>query len=188
MTDAAPGVTTLNGDGARVADPEAVDVALAAGGDGGAFERLYRRHVARVHSLARRMMGGEAAEDVTQDVFVRAWAKLGTFRGDAAFGTWLHRLAVNVILTRRSARGIERGRYELGDAIDAVPTAAPEPHAAVDFEEGISRLPDGARQVFVLHDVAGYKHDEIAAMLGIVAGTSKSPLHQAVYRSISTTP
>ena len=90
------------------ADSEAADCALAASGDAKAFERLYRAHVARIHSLVGRMMGDEAADEVTQDVFVRAWEKLGTFRGDATFGTWLYRLAINLILGRRAARGRER--------------------------------------------------------------------------------
>src|SRR5438128_6851787 len=96
--------------GGGTGDAETADVALAASGDGSAFERLYRAHVARVHSLARRMIGFDVADDVTQDVFVRAWTKLGTFRGEAAFGTWLHRLAINVILARRTSLGTERGR------------------------------------------------------------------------------
>src|SRR2546422_5452890 len=105
-----PGVATLRRDPDQAAtgaggggDAETADVALAASGDGRAFERLYRGHVARVHGLARRMIGPEAADDVTQDVFVRAWTKLATFRGEAAFGTWLHRLAINVILARRTS-------------------------------------------------------------------------------------
>src|ERR671937_191604 len=87
------------------------DVALAAGGDTAAFERVYRSHVARVHGLARRMAGPEAADELTQDVFVRAWQKLGTFRGDASFSTWLHRLAVNVIIERFRTLGAQRDRF-----------------------------------------------------------------------------
>ena len=156
------------------------DVALAASGDSRAFERLYRGHVARVHGLARRMIGPDAADDVTQDVFVRAWHKLGTFRGEAAFGTWLHRLAVNVILTQRTSLGTERSRFDGGDsALETASGRHRDPELSLDFEDAIERLPDGARQVFVLHDVAGYKHEEIAQMLGIVPGTSKSQLHHA---------
>jgi RNA polymerase sigma-70 factor (ECF subfamily) len=161
-------------------DGEAADAALAASGDGSAFERLYRTHVARIHSLVRRMVDSDQADDITQDVFVRAWQKLSTFRGEAAFGTWLHRLAVNVILARRQRIGTERGRYH--DAPDVLDGVAERPKAmelSMDFEEAISRLPDGARQVFLLHDVAGYKHEEIAGVLGIVTGTSKSQLHHA---------
>ncbi|MGH7530169.1 MAG: RNA polymerase sigma factor [Gemmatimonadales bacterium] len=161
---------------------ETADVALAASGDASAFERLYRAHVARVHSLVRRMLDADEADDLTQDVFLRAWRKLGTFRGESAFGTWLHRLAVNVVLARRKTVGIERGRYVADVEPDdhaAAATPAYRPELAVDFEEALARLPDGARQVFVLHDVEGYRHEDIARMLGIVAGTSKSQLHHA---------
>src|SRR5256714_15433597 len=101
-----PGVATLRRDHDQAArDAETADVALAASGDGRAFERLYRTHVPRIHSLARRMTGDEHADDLTQDVFVRAWTKLSTFRAEAAFGTWLHRLAVNVILAPKATVG-----------------------------------------------------------------------------------
>ncbi len=189
-----PGVATLHRDrdqaarrsgrggrGGRGGDAETADAALAAAGDGRAFERLYRAHVARIHSLVRRMMGPDQADDVTQDVFVRAWNKLATFRAEAAFGTWLHRLAVNVILARRTTLGTERGRYD--DSEDALEVVPSRPGAgvelSVDFEQAMGRLPDGARQVFVLHDIEGYRHEEIADMLGIVEGTSKSQLHHA---------
>ncbi len=176
-----PGVATLRRDPDQAArDAETADVALAASGDGRAFERLYRAHVARVSSIARRMISPDHADDVTQDVFVRAWSKLATFRGEAAFGTWLHRLAVNVILARRTSLGAERARYDAAeDALEVVPSRPPAAELSVDFEAAISRLPDGARQVFVLHDVEGYRHEEIADMLGIVPGTSKSQLHHA---------
>jgi len=162
------------------ADADVVDAALAASGDAHAYERLYRNHVARVHSLARRMISPEAADEVTQDVFVRAWEKLGTFRGEAAFGTWLHRLAINVILGRRAHLGLQRERYDdKEDAFDAVPTRPVTPELGIDFETAIARLPKGARQVFVLHDVEGFKHEEIADNLGISVGTSKAQLHRA---------
>src|SRR5262245_14775656 len=103
------------------ADAEIIDAELAASGDAHAFERLYRSHAARIHSLARRMINAELADDVTQDVFVRAWQKLSTFRGDAAFGTWLHRLAINVILGRRGNLGVERERFDESEgALDAL--------------------------------------------------------------------
>src|SRR6266480_4103520 len=177
-----PGVATLRRDPDQRAlgDAESADAALAASGDGRAFERLYRAHVARVHSLVRRMIGPDHADDIAQDVFVRAWTKLATFRGEAAFGTWLHRLAVNVILARRTTLGTERGRYDDSAGIlDDVAGRPAAPELSMDFEEAIGQLPDGARRVFVLHDIEGYRHDEIADMLGIVAGTSKSQLHHA---------
>ena len=158
----------------------AEDAALARNGDLRAFERLYRAHCARVHGLARRMMGGEDAAEITQDVFVRAWEKLGTFRGESAFGTWLHRLAINLILTRRAQRAVRRSR-ELDDpeALEAVPAKAKGSDLSMDFENAIERLPEGARQVFMLHDVEGYKHEEIGALLGVNPGTSKAQLHRA---------
>ncbi|MGH7538275.1 MAG: RNA polymerase sigma factor [Gemmatimonadales bacterium] len=161
-------------------DAETADVALAQSGDGRAFERLYRAHVNRVHSLVRRMMSGVDADDVTQDVFVRVWEKLHTFRGEAAFATWLYRLAVNVILARRKSAAIERGRlHDDAELVDTLPTRRETPGHSVDFEEAIGRLPEGAREVFLLHDVQGFRHEEIATMLGIVPGTSKSQLHHA---------
>jgi len=175
------GVATLRRDPDQaVGDAEAADAALAASGDARAFERQYRTHLARIHSLARRMIGPDAADDATQDVFIRAWTKLTTFRGEAAFGTWLHRLAVNVILARRTSLGAERGRYDDSEgALDGVSSRPHAPELSLDFEEAIGRLPDGAREVFVLHDIEGYRHEEIADLLGIVPGTSKSQLHHA---------
>ena len=156
------------------------DVALAAGGDQSAFERLYRSHVARIHSLARRMLGPQEADEVTQDVFVRTWQKLGTFRGDAAFSTWLHRLAVNVMIERRRSWAILRERMsDDPTALDRVLVPAGRPDLSVDFEAAIDELPAGAREIFVLHDVEGYKHREIADMLDITSGTSKRQLHRA---------
>ncbi|MGE0463157.1 MAG: RNA polymerase sigma factor [Vicinamibacterales bacterium] len=158
------------------------DVVLAANGDAAAFERVYHAHVPRVHGLARRMAGPEAADELTQDVFVRAWQKLSTFRGESAFGTWLHRLAVNVIVERFRTLGVARDRFlPDGEAVLDVAPAAPRsrPDLGMDLEAAIHRLPPGARTIFVLHDVEGYRHDEIAGMLGVSAGTSKSQLHRA---------
>jgi RNA polymerase sigma-70 factor (ECF subfamily) len=125
-------------------------------------------------------MMGEDNEDVTQEVLVRAWQKLGTFRGEATFGTWLHRLAVNVILNRRSTRGRWRKLFaeEPETGFDP-PSRQLSPAVGLDFEAAVARLSPGARQVFVLHDVEGYRHEEIAGMLGISPGTSKSQLHYA---------
>lgn len=156
------------------------DVERAAEGDARAFERLYRQYVPMVHSLARRMAGPQDADDLTQEVFVRVWEKLDTFRGDAAFGTWLHRVATNLILTRRKARTRDRDRFlEDEVALETAPVRPRTVGASVDLESALGELPDGARQVFVLYDVEGYKHAEIADMLGITAGTSKSQLHRA---------
>ena len=155
-------------------------MALAAAGDQSAFERLYRVHVARIHSLTRRMLGSDDAEEVTQDIFVRTWQKLGQFRGDSAFTTWLHRLAVNVVIERRRTYAIQRGRIaDDPDALDTVTVAPARADLTVDFEHAIERLPAGAREIFVLHDIEGYKHREIALMLDVATGTSKRQLHRA---------
>jgi len=165
--------------------PDAADdVARAAAGDRRAFERVYRLHVDRVFSICARMAGDRAlAEELTQDVFVRAWEKLSLFRGESAFGTWLHRLAVNVILNHRKSDGRQRARLGGGDeddGVDALPARlGPAPGDAMDLEAAVAGLPPGARRVFVLHDVEGYKHEEIAGMLGITAGGSKAQLHRA---------
>ena len=156
------------------------DVALAAAGDVSAFERVYRAHLPRVHSLVRRMTGGRDADEVTQDVFVRVWQKLGTFRGDAAFSTWLHRLAVNVVIERFRSETLRRQRLRDGDDIfDTIAAPTRSRDLSMDFETALAKLPNGAREVFVLHDVEGYKHHEIASLLDISAGTSKAQLHRA---------
>jgi len=181
MRTPAPGVPALTRDPAesRYAD-DAVEVTLAASGDAQAFERLYRRHVTRVHNLVRRMYGQDDSDELTQDVFVRAWEKLGTFRGESAFSTWLHRLAVNVILTRREERGRRQARFREDERVMAHATARrTTPEERIDLEGALERLPDGAREVFVLHDVEGFRHEEIGEMLGLAAGTSKSQLHRA---------
>jgi RNA polymerase sigma-70 factor (ECF subfamily) len=156
------------------------DVALAARGDTSAFERLYRAHVGRIHGLARRMLGSRDADEVTQDIFVRTWQKLGQFRGESAFSTWLHRLAVNVVIERRRSFAIQRERMsDDPSALDELTVMPPRAHITIDFERAIDQLPPGARQIFVLHDIEGYKHREIAVLLDIASGTSKRQLHRA---------
>lgn len=162
------------------------DVARAAAGDRSAFERVYREHVNRVFSLCARMVSDRArAEELTQDVFVRAWEKLHLFRGESSFGTWLHRLTVNVVLNARKVEGRQRSRYEENDddaGMDSLPGVVGMPLAPgdlLDLEEAITKLPPGARRVFVLHDVEGYKHEEIAEMLGVTSGATKAQLHRA---------
>jgi RNA polymerase sigma-70 factor (ECF subfamily) len=157
------------------------DVGLAAGGDRRAFERLYQTQVGRVHSICLRMVGDRAtAEELTQDVFVRAWEKLALFRGESALSTWLHRLAVNVVLNHRKSEGRRRVRHDDDPAAldDRAGHVAPA-GARMDLEKAIAKLPPGARRVFVLHDVEGFKHEEIAEMLGVTAGGSKAQLHRA---------
>ena len=163
---------------------EAGDVAAAAAGDRRAFERLYRAHSSRIFSLCVRMVGDRAAaEELTQDVFVRAWGKLSLYRGESAFGTWLHRLAVNLVLNARKTDGRDRKRFGTEpEEIDELPAARSVswvPGNAIDLENAVARLPAGAKKIFVLHDVEGYKHEEIAEMLGITAGGSKAQLHRA---------
>lgn len=161
-------------------DPDRFDAALAAQGDTPAFERLYRRHVPRIHSLARRMLNADVADEVAQDVFVRAWQKLGLFRGESAFSTWLHRLAINVILARRADLARQRGRFADDEiALEHVQARSVQHETRMDFDTALAKLPDGAREIFVLHDIEGYKHEEIATLLGVTAGTSKSQLHRA---------
>ena len=163
------------------------DVALAAGGDRRAFERIYRTNVDRVFSVCARMVGDRGqAEELTQDVFVRAWEKLTLYRGESAFSTWLHRLAVNVVLNARKSDGRSRKRFGSGgdedDAVDSLAHPAAGPFAVgdrMDIEAAIATLPPGAKRVFILHDVEGYKHEEIAEMLGVTTGGSKAQLHRA---------
>jgi RNA polymerase sigma-70 factor (ECF subfamily) len=159
---------------------ETSDVTLAARGDAQAFRRLYEENVDRVHALARRMAGYEHAAELTQDVFVRAWQKLHTFRGEARFSTWLHRLAVNLILSRRATFATERARF-LGDddILERIETRPSGREHSIDFEGAIARLPDGARTIFLLHDVEGFRHEEIASLLGVTTGTTKAQLHRA---------
>lgn len=160
---------------------ERVDVQRAAVGDHSAFERLYRDHVGRVYSLAVRMAGVEEADDLVQEVFIRAWSKLGTFRGDSRFGTWLHRLAVNHILRRRALwvrREQRRVPWE-GVLHRLVAPRKRVSSAALDLDRALERLPERARHVFVLYDVEGWSHDEVADALGVTVGTSKSQLHRA---------
>jgi len=164
---------------AAAAGRESTDATLAAAGDTRAFERLYRTHEARIFTLARRMAGNDDAPELTQEIFVRAWEKLNTFRGEAAFGTWLYRLGINLILTRRESRAIWRRRHEDESALETLPARPTSSEHRMDFENALERLPKGARQILVLHDVEGYKHDEIAGMLGVTAGTTKAQLFRA---------
>ena len=163
-------------------------ISRAAAGDRRAFEGIYREHVGRVYALCVRMAGDRgAAEELTQDVFVRAWEKLSLFRGESAFSTWLHRLAVNVVLHQRKTDGVRHSRFTSEEDPDVVVAAEGSgirqrsvgPGDRMDLEAAIAGLPPGARRVFVLHDVEGYKHEEIAGMLGITAGGSKAQLHRA---------
>jgi RNA polymerase sigma factor (sigma-70 family) len=168
---------------AQPSDPS--DAALAAAGDRRAFERLYRAHAGRVYALCARMTADRAlAEELTQDVFVRVWEKLASFRGDSSFGTWIHRVAVNVVLNRMQTEKRDRKRAATGsdeeeDVIASLPARPSAPAERMDLERAVAGLPPGARRVFVLHDVEGFRHEEIAEQLGITSGGSKAQLHRA---------
>ena len=179
-SDASERRDTGAGEAAAASPGLPADVRQATLGDALAFERLYRANVSRVYGLACRMAGSERADELTQDVFVRAWEKLATFRGEAAFSSWLHRLVVNVVYSQLRMDGV-RGEREVAGEIPLAGARSRGDRIEIrlDFEAALERLPTGARQVFVLHDVEGYKHREIAAMLEITAGTSKSQLHRA---------
>ena len=159
---------------------EAAWIRQAQRSDAQAFEALYRLHVDKVYGLCLRMTGNVSeAEDCAQEAFIQAWNKLDKFRGDSAFATWLHRIAVNSVLGR-----IRKSKREQ-DRIEAVAQTAPPPLSTGDtgelrdLSEAIDRLPEGARHVFLLHAVYGYSHEEAGNMLGIAAGTSKAQLHRA---------
>jgi len=165
-------------------DADAVRAAVerARAGDADAFEIVYRAHAGRVYSVCLRMTADAAqARELLQDVFVRAWEKLGTFRGESAFGSWLHRLAVNVVLGDRrvAARRAEDALEQDGGEQRALPARSAPAGLRMDLEQAIAALPPMARQVLVLHDVEGYEHKEIGTMLGIADGTSKAHLFRA---------
>jgi RNA polymerase sigma-70 factor (ECF subfamily) len=165
------------------------NVRLAADGDLTAFEELYRQHYRRVFSLCLRMTrNGARAEDLTQDVFVQVFRKLKTFRGEASFTTWLHRLTVNEVLMhfRKSAVRVEQTtEYGTAPAEIVLGTENPAQMSVIDrisLDEAIKQLPPGYRTVFILHDLVGYEHEEIRKILGCAVGTSKSQLHKARMR------
>jgi len=159
-----------------------VDEARA--GDQLAFEKLYRSHCDRIYGLCWRMCGGDRAlaEDMVQEAFVRAWNKLHLFKGESKFGTWLHRLAVNVVLSDRRIR-VKRLQREqtFGDDIERVHVGDRDVFAGLrtDLEAAIAGLPERARTVLVLYDIEGYRHKEIAEMTGMAVGSSKAQLHRA---------
>jgi RNA polymerase sigma-70 factor, ECF subfamily len=156
-------------------------------GDLDAFEELYRRHSARLFSLAVRMSRNRAdAEDLLQDIFLLAHRKLATFKGESSLGTWLHRLAVNLCLDRIRSRQAKQQQVTgpLEDQHDAIgaqrnSSLADRTLQRMDLERAISELPERYRAAFVLHDVEGFEHREVASMLGVAEGTSKSLVHKA---------
>jgi RNA polymerase sigma-70 factor (ECF subfamily) len=163
-------------------DDEATIVRRAQAGDMHAFESLYCAHVGRVYAICLRMLANvPRAEELTQKAFLVAWQKLADFRGESAFGSWLHRVAVNAVLADMRAEHRRRQRVFGTDDPAGLETAPPPPSPGLqlDLDQAIAALPTQARAVFVLHDVEGWQHDEIAAQLGVAVGTSKAQLHRA---------
>ncbi len=165
---------------------EGVLVARARDGDMAAFEALFNAHAGRIHAVCLRMAGDkQRAREFTHDAFVRAWERLASFRGEAAFATWLHRLAVNVVLEAIRSDRRREARVALAEDSDedlvsnAADFGAADVGTRVDLERAIALLPPGARHVFVLHDVEGYRHDEIATQMSIAPGTVRAHLHRA---------
>ncbi|MHB8447069.1 MAG: RNA polymerase sigma factor [Rudaea sp.] len=162
-------------------DADAALVRRAMGGDAAAFEQLYRHHAGRVHGTILRLVGRDRAraEELTQDAFVQAWRRLGSFRFESAFATWLHRLGVNIALMdlriRRDEDAMDDEELQAVAGFD-VPFCAAE---RGDLERAVAALPTRARAVLVLHDVEGFKHEEISAQLGMAVGSSKAQLHRA---------
>ena len=173
-------ITSMVSRTVRTMSDEAALVARARGGDTRAFEVLYREHVDRVYGLCLRMTGnvGEA-EDCAQEAFIQAWNKLDRFRGDAAFGTWMHRIAVNAVLGRIRKSKREQDRIKVVAEMSSSPASIGDSGELRDLSDAIDALPEGARHVFVLNAVYGYSHEESSDMLGIAVGTSKAQLHRA---------
>ena len=166
---------------------ESTLAARAQRGEVDAFEELYRAHAGRVYALCLRLTADSTkARELTQDVFVKAWEALPEFRGDSNITTWLHRIAVNAMLMQRRSDKRRTARVSLAgdeddDADAAVQGAAPpmDVATAIDLERAVAALPPGIRRAFVLHDVEGYSHEEIARMTGLAAGTLRAQLHRA---------
>jgi RNA polymerase sigma-70 factor, ECF subfamily len=174
--------------------PEAEAIRLAQQGDAGAFERLYQLHNRRVYSLCLRMVSNTAeAEDLTQEAFLQLFRKIATFRGESAFSTWLHRLAVNVVLMKlRRKSGTETSLEQVTEPDEESGSprrdfGGPDIRLSgsidrVNLQRAVDQLPPGYKAVFVLHDVQGYEHNEIAEIMGCSIGNSKSQLHKARMR------
>lgn len=168
---------------------KSTDIVLAqaaANGEMAAFEELYNRHHRRVYSLCLRMLQNAAeAEDLTQEVFIQLYRKIGSFRGDSAFTTWLHRMTVNQVLMHFRKRTVkfekttEEGETPVQIVVGTENQAKMPIVDKIALDKAIAQLPDGYRSVFVLHDVEGYEHEEVAKILGCSVGTSKSQLHKA---------
>ncbi len=159
---------------------EATWIARAQRSDPQAFESLYRAHVDRVYGLCLRMTGNVSeAEDCTQEAFIQVWNQLAKFRGDSAFATWIHRIAVNAVLGRMRKSRREQDRMQVVTDASTSPASVGDTANLRDLSDAVDRLPQGARHVFVLYAVYGYSHEEAGNMLGIATGTSKAQLHRA---------
>jgi RNA polymerase sigma-70 factor (ECF subfamily) len=158
-------------------------IGRAQSGDVDAFEQLYREHSPRIYALCLRLKAGDKSDatELLQDVFVKAWRRLDTFRGDCAFASWLHRLAVNTMLESARSDGRRTARVLPMEDTSRLAGAARSSgiELKMDMENAIASLPKGARLAFVLHDVEGYQHQEIAEQLGVTVGTIKAQLHRA---------
>jgi len=188
--DALEPADSENGGSKAIADISAASdfelAQAAAGGNMSAFEEIYQRHHRRVYSICLRMLQNSyEAEDLTQDVFIQLYRKIGSFRGDSAFTTWLHRMTVNQVLMHFRKRTVkfEKTTEEGETPVQIVPgTESPFKMPIVDkiaLENAIEQLPAGYKNVFMLHDVEGFEHEEVAKILGCSVGTSKSQLHKA---------
>ncbi len=177
------GAEALSGaleEGRRVTNNEQEWVRRAQAADARAFEALYRENVGKVYGLCLRMTGNASeAEDCVQEAFIQAWNKLAKFRGDSSFGTWMHKVAVNVVLGRMRKSKREQDRIRAVSEVAPARETIGDSSSLEDLEQAMNKLPSGARHVFVLHAVYGYSHDETGEMLGIAAGTSKAQLHRA---------
>ena len=170
----------MNDVGTDTATDEKAWIGRAQQSDARAFEALYRLHVDKIYGLCLRMTGNVSeAEDCTQEAFIQAWNKMAKFRGDSAFATWLHRIAVNAVLGRIRKSKREQDRIQAVADVQPVRVATSDTGELRDLAEAVDRLPERARHVFVLNAVYGYSHDEAAGMLGIATGTSKAQLHRA---------
>ena len=159
-------------------DAEQLLIARARRNDHQAWEQLYRLHVGRVFALCVRLLGDpDLAEDMAQEAFVLAWRKLSSFRGDAAFGSWLYRIATNVTVSWLRKQKVFKHALDIDDLPE--PASQPQPDTGISLERAIAGLPAGARAVFVLYSLEGYTHDEVATLLGIAPGSSKAQLHRA---------
>jgi RNA polymerase sigma-70 factor (ECF subfamily) len=176
---------TLEQAGTQVPDVAAA-VERARAGDAHAFRELYVQHSGRVYALCLRMLADpDAAEEATQDAFVRAWERLGGFEGRAAFSTGLHRLTVSLVLDRRrreKVRPLDRRIPDGDETVERTGGRPLSPEAAIDLERAIASLPPACRAAFLLHDVEGFGHHEVGTMLGVSEGTSKSQVHKARMR------